>query len=843
MYGEPELRLELQDAEWPLEFINHDRKIARAIVYDKMGNFYFVRAVRDDDFGTATLIETAGGGVEQGEDLIAAIKRELKEELGVQVDVLCKIGVISDYYNLIHRHNINHYFLCQINTFGEKNLTVDEIENFHLSTLKLTYEEAVREYENRAATKLGRLVANRELPILKRAKEIINKGLIKKYTFGKPFQTESIVLPVEACGGMPPYGTIHLPDENDGGFTYSYHMNENDIVYGLGEANRGINKRGFLYTSFCSDNPNHLEDTVSLYGAHNFIIISGSSSFGLYIDCPSSLTFDIGYTRINELVISCRHADLDLYIIEGKNAYDITKQFRKLIGRSYIPPKFAFGFGQSRWGYKTQKDFWKVADGYRKNHIPIDMIYMDIDYMDDYKDFTVSKEFADFPAFVSKMKKNNIRLIPIIDAGVKIEPDYEVYEEGVANNYFCKRWDGSDFVAAVWPGYTHFPDFFQPEVRQWFGSKYQRLTEQGIEGFWNDMNEPATFYTPEGIRNIKEYIEAFFSQPLTNDSVWEIQGKLLNLANAAEDYRSFYHNIQGNLVCHDTVHNLYGFQMTRAAGEALQKISPDKRCLLFSRSSYIGMHRYGGIWTGDNKSWWSHLLLNLKMLPSLNMCGFLYIGADLGGFGSNTTRDLLLRWLALGVFTPLMRNHTALGTREQECYRFEHVEDFRHIIGVRYRLLPYLYSEYMKAALNDDMYFKPLAFEYPDDEMAANIEDQLMLGNEIMIAPVYTQNANGRYVYLPEEMILVRFLPNGTIDTEILPKGHHYISVPLNVVPLFIRYGKCIPIAGVAECVAELDTGNMEFVGYKKSSYVLYEDDGYTRNYDMDAHCRVLEFQ
>lgn len=177
MYEEQELRLELEDTEWPLEFIDHDRKIARAILYDEMGSFYFVRAVRDDDFGKATLIETAGGGVEQGEDLLTAIRRELKEELGVQVDIVCKIGVVSDYYNLIHRHNINHYFLCRINTFGEKNLTVDEIESFHLSTLKLTYDEAISEYENRANTKLGRLVANRELPILKRAGEIMSNRL------------------------------------------------------------------------------------------------------------------------------------------------------------------------------------------------------------------------------------------------------------------------------------------------------------------------------------------------------------------------------------------------------------------------------------------------------------------------------------------------------------------------------------------------------------------------------------------------------------------------------------------------------------------------------------------
>lgn len=660
--------------------------------------------------------------------------------------------------------------------------------------------------------------------------------MIKKYTFGNPIPTESVVTPIEQADGMPEYGKLNLTK----GFKFTYTMASDDIVYGLGEANRGINKRGFIYTSNCSDDPNHVEDTVSLYGAHNFIIISGKTTYGIYVDYPSNLTFDIGYTRIDELIITCDDANLDFYIIDGDNAYDIVRQFRKIIGRSYIPPKFAFGFGQSRWGYKTKEDFLEAAKGYRENHIPIDMIYMDIDYMDSYKDFTISDEFPDFPEFVKEMKDRNLRLIPIIDAGVKIEENYDVYEEGVANHYFCKKEDGTDFVAAVWPGYTHFPDVLNPEVRSWFGTKYKLLTDDGIEGFWNDMNEPALFYTPEGIRKTKEAMKDFISQQETVDSVWDMRDRLIHLANNPDDYASFYHNVNGKMIRHDKVHNLYGFNMTRAAGEALQEISPEKRCLLFSRSSYIGMHRYGGIWTGDNKSWWSHLLLNLKMMPSLNMCGFLYTGADLGGFGADTSRELLLRWLALGVFTPLMRNHAAIGTREQECYRFENIEDFRHIIGVRYRLLPYLYSEYMKAALNDDMYFKPLAFEYPDDPMAANVEDQLMLGNEVMIAPVYTQNAKGRYVYLPEEMMLIKFLPDGSISKEILEKGHHYISVPLNVVPLFIRSGKCIPIANVAECVAELKTDNMQLIGYKDSSYELYEDDGYTRDYDMEAHCRTL---
>ena len=517
------------------------------------------------------------------------------------------------------------------------------------------------------------------------------------------------------------------------------------------------------------------------------------------------------------------------------------KQFRHVIGRSYIPPKFAFGFGQSRWGYTTMEDFRKVAAGYRENHIPLDMIYMDIDYMDAYKDFTVNPEnFPDFPAFVKEMKEQDLYLIPIIDAGVKVEKGYDVYEEGVENRYFCQREDGSDFVAAVWPGDTHFPDVLNQDARRWFGDKYRILIDQGIEGFWNDMNEPAIFYSSEGLEEAKKLAGEFAQDQDGRIHVWEMQGKLNGIANNSEDYCRFYHNVNGEKIRHDKVHNLFGYNMTRAAGEAFRRIDPQKRFLMFSRSSYIGMHRYGGIWMGDNKSWWSHILLNLKMLPSLNMCGFLYTGADLGGFGADTTRDLVLRHMALGVFTPLMRNHAALGTREQECYQFEDIEDFRNVVNVRYRLVPYLYSEYMKAALNDDMYFKPLGFVYPDDKMAVRIEDQLILGNEIMIAPVYQQNARGRYVYLPEEMKFVKFLADGTISEEVLQKGVHYVDIALNEVPLFIRNHKCIPVVEAAQCVKDIDTAKLQLLGYDGSSYLLYEDDGIHKEYENPENYRKL---
>ena len=672
--------------------------------------------------------------------------------------------------------------------------------------------------------------------------------MIQKYRFGTPFATEAVVEEIQISQGKPDYGTVSLEE----GFLFSYSMQEEDIVYGLGEANRGINKRGYCYISDCADDPNHTEDKLSLYGAHNFILVSGRETFGLFVDYPGKLTFDIGYDCPDLLTVSCARADLDLYVLEGESPADIVKQFRKMIGRSYIPPKFALGFGQSRWGYKTKEDFVRVAENYRKNHLPIDMIYMDIDYMEEYKDFTVNQEeFGDFSAFVEAMKEKNIRLVPIIDAGVKIEEGYPVYEEGIAQRYFCVREDKTPFTAAVWPGYTHFPDVLNPKARAWFGEKYRFLTDMGIEGFWNDMNEPAIFYTPEGIEEAKGLMKAFLADQET-DARWDttlgekvtflqLRGQLEELSNRKKDYEQFYHQVDGKLIRHDQVHNLFGYNMTRAAGEGFAVIDPEKRFLMFSRSSYIGMHRYGGIWMGDNKSWWSHILLNIKMLPSLNMCGFLYIGADLGGFGANTSRDLLLRWLALGVFTPLMRNHAAIGTREQECYQFGNMDDFRHILGVRYRLIPYLYSELMKAALEDELYFRPLAFDYPEDKMAAQVEDQLLLGRECMIAPVYTQNAAGRYVYLPERMKFIKFLPDGTLFEEVLEKGHHYVEIALNEVPLFIRGGKCIPVADAAECVEALDMGTVKLLGFAGASYRMYDDDGVHKDYENPRNWKMLE--
>lgn len=649
--------------------------------------------------------------------------------------------------------------------------------------------------------------------------------MIKKYVYGNPFPTDAVVESIEKSEDKLPFFEVN------GNGEYVYHLLEDDIVYGLGEQVRGINKKGWKYISWNYDNPNHQEDTQSLYGAHNFIIISGSVTFGAFFDYAGKMDFDIGYTNRDTLKIKANKNDLTIYIITGENEKDIVKQFRKIIGKSYVPPLWAFGYGQSRWGYKNEQDIRTVAEKYKSADIPIDSIYLDIDYMERYKDFTIDKErFPDFESLVKDMKSQGIHLVPIIDAGVKIEKDYNVYEEGVKENYFCKNADGNDFVGAVWPGRVHFPDFLQPSTRKWFGEKYSVLTKLGIDGFWNDMNEPAIFYTEDRLSDTCEKIKQLTSTNMGINEYFEFTEMVAGLNGNIGDYDKFYHNVDGKMIKHSDIHNLYGMNMTRSAFEALKEINPEKRTLFFSRSSYIGAHRYGGIWQGDNKSWWSHILQSMQQLPALNMAGFLFIGSDVGGFGANTTEDLMLRWLQYSLFTPLFRNHSADGTREQELYRFDNVDVASKMIKIRYSLIPYLYSEFLKAVLNDEMMFKPLAFDFPNDCMAKQVEDQLLIGNELMIAPIYKQNAQGRYVYLPEEMMLVRMKSYDDYTTEILSKGHHYVDVALNELVFFVRNNKAIPFNKTAENTSKIDLKSIKLVGYENSSYTMYSDNGYSPN-------------
>ncbi len=654
--------------------------------------------------------------------------------------------------------------------------------------------------------------------------------MISKYIFGNPYYTEAVVEDIDAARTAPKGIDIAAGQQ----LVLTRPLTDSTAVYGLGQNVRGINKRGYVYTSFCTDIAGHTETTSSLYGAHNFVIFRDEELLGVFVDFPGKVTFDLGFERGDRAVITVDGSDAVVYLITGDSLMDITTQFRRMTGKSYVPPKWGFGYQQSRWGYKTAEDVRQVVRQSKAAGCPLDAVCLDIDYMEDFKDFTVSRErfggYEGLAALSAELKGQGVRLVPIIDAGVKVDENYDVYTEGRDKGYFCRDGEGKPFVAAVWPGRSVFPDVLNPEARRWFGGLYKRLLDCGIEGFWNDMNEPSIFYTPAGLNAALAEVDSVRDKNVGIYDYFRLLGVFNDMSRRPEDLKAFYHNTPQGAIAHYGLHNLFGFNMTRAAHDAFRRTLTDRRILLYSRASSIGMHRCAGLWTGDNCSWWSHLLLNIKMMPSLNMCGFLYSGADIGGFGSDATEDLVMRWLQFGIFTPLMRNHSAWDTRPQEVYRFRLAKEMAGVVTLRYRLLPYLYSEYLKAVNSDGMLFRPLAFDYPSDRIACRVEDQLMWGESVMLAPVYEQNAAGRYVYLPEDMLCVRFRGAQTVSSTPMPAGHHYVDIPLTELVIFVRRGQLLPLGDPAECTDRLSGGHLELIGWGSDTMTcrLLDDDGVT---------------
>jgi alpha-glucosidase len=359
----------------------------------------------------------------------------------------------------------------------------------------------------------------------------------------------------------------------------------------------------------------------------------------------------------------------------------------------------------------------------------------------------------------------------------------------------------------------------------------------GIKGFWNDMNEPSIFYTPKGLDNLFELLKDLEeNKENAGIEVFLARETLLNIANNPEDYRSFFHKLDdGSLINHDKVHNLYGFNMTKATADELKELNPNERYLLLSRSSYPGLHRIASIWMGDNKSWWEHMLVNIRMLQSLNMMGFFYTGADIGGFGADSSAELVIRWMELGAFTPFYRNHTALNTRPQEPWQFdeESLNIMRDIVRLRYAFIPYTYSEYMNSVKESVPFVKPLSFVFEGDRVK-DIEDQYMYGDSLMVAPVHEQNKKGRYVHLPD----VKWLnwtacKYGERNMKVYEPGDYYIQAYLNEIPLFIKENSLIVLSEPMNYVGEKDITELTVIGLVSDHaiYNYYDDDGTTYNF------------
>ena len=615
--------------------------------------------------------------------------------------------------------------------------------------------------------------------------------MVKKYVFGTPIETDAVVKEIKE--------TI-WNDElfKKEGNVFQYSLKPDEIVYGLGENVRGMNKRGWRYVSNCSDNPNHCEHTNSLYGAHNFIMMGDgvSETYGLFVDTPGTVIFDVGYTDIDRLSIAMENENYKIYLIEGETYQDVVREFREMIGRSYIAPRWAFGYGQSRWSYETADEVREVVREYRKRDIPIDSIYLDIDYMERYKDFTINRDsFADFENLVEEMKKENIHLVPIIDGGVKKEDGYDVYEEGKENGYFCKDENGEDFVIGVWPGKCCFPDMLNDEARRWFGDKYRILIDKGIDGFWNDMNEPASFHGE-----------------LPSDVVF-----------TDEDQKS----------THAAMHNVYGHLMSRATYEGLKE-QTGKRPFVITRACYAGSQKYTTVWTGDNQSLWSHLQMAVPQLCNLGLSGLAFAGTDVGGFGADCTAELLCRWVQVGAFSPLFRNHSSNGSIYQEPWQFgeKTVDIYRKFVELRYRLLPYLYDLFAECEKTGLPIMRPLVLHYEKDENTWNLNDEFLVGEHLLVAPVLEQGQTKKMVYLPEG-IWYDFNTGKRYEG----KQYHLVDAPLDTCPMFAKAGSMIPTYEVMQYVGEkpYDTLNM-LVFPGEGTYVHYQDNGSDFAYQGGAY-------
>ncbi|MEI8027221.1 MAG: TIM-barrel domain-containing protein [Pseudomonadota bacterium] len=630
------------------------------------------------------------------------------------------------------------------------------------------------------------------------------KTPVTRYRLGNPFVTGAVTLGESnfPCETLNHLQALESEKKPDGTVVLSRAMTRDTEIFGLGQTMGNVNKRGARCRMYAIDDFQHTPEKESLYGSHPFFIWKSKTEvFGVFVDYPGEVIFDVGFSDSNKLTITTATADLDVYFIQGSSLKDITKTFLHLVGKPFLPPRWSFGYHQSRWGYVTQQDVESIVAKFETHQIPLDAVYLDLDYMDDFKVFTISEErFPKFKNMISSFKTKGIRVAPIIDPGVKIEKGYEVYEQGMEQGLFITDKDGKPFQASVWPGLTHFPDFLNPKARAWWGAKYKMLHDMGIDGFWNDMNEPAIFYSPEGLeKSVKTLVDTTTKDKNLGIKFLFLVDEIKKSQNSREDMKAMYHQTESQgRVSQDLVHNLFGMKMAESVKEGYDSFAPDVRYHLLSRSTYIGQHRFSGMWTGDNASWWEHLKLNIQHMCSLGLCGFYYAGADIGGFSYDSSGELLTRWNQLAVYMPLFRNHSNLFCKHQEPWAFDSdtLNHSRNSIRFRYALLPYLYSSYVEALESSEPPIRMLGFDFEADARARSTEDQFLCGSSLLAAPILANQARGRVVYLPETHLHwnVESLEERS-HLKILPKGDHYVEAPLGASPLFLRENTLLPLA------------------------------------------------
>lgn len=471
----------------------------------------------------------------------------------------------------------------------------------------------------------------------------------------------------------------------------------------------------------------------------------------------------------------------------GSHLRDIVTNYTYLTGRVPLPQKWVLGYQQSRWGYSVSPEkVQEIATKLRENDLPCDVIHFDIDYMDGYRVFTWNKEkFTDPQVFVSKLRDQGFRVMPIIDPGVKQDKKYKIYKEGIKKGYFVKNPDGTVYVNKVWPGDAVFPDFGREEVQQWWADNCKYLVDTGTAGIWDDMNEPASF---EGE---------------IPDNIVFSDGKCPST--------------------HKKLHNVYGHNMAKATYNGLKKYS-HKRPYVITRAAYAGTQKYSTVWTGDNQSLWPHLQMMIPQLCNLGLSGFTFAGTDIGGFGADATAEMLTRWIEAALFSPLYRNHASMGTRAQEPWVFGEptLSIYRKYLKLRYRFIPFLYDLCYKETKNGLGIMRPLVLNYDQDPAVRTMNDEYMVGDELLVAPVVQEGQNTRAVYLPAGEWIDFW--NGV---EYAGKRTILVEAPIDKLPLFVKKNTIIPWGPEVSHISDEPNEIMTFRLYgQHASYTHYQDNG-----------------
>ena len=583
--------------------------------------------------------------------------------------------------------------------------------------------------------------------------------------------------------------------------------------YGLGDKPGPLGKRGHAYQMWNTDAYGFQEAWDPLYKTLPFLLaVRPGLAWGLLLDSTHRTGFDLAVTSPDAIGLSAVGGAARYHVFAGPSPKDVLERYTALVGRISLPPLWALGYQQCRYSYETAERALEVVRLHRSKKIPLDVLWLDIGFQDRNRPFTAHPEhYPDLGGTVAAIAADDVRTVVIADLHVPHAPGegYAPYDSGRQGGHFARLEDGEDYVGEVWPGDCVFPDFTRAATREWWGTLHREFyLEHGIAGFWNDMNEPAVFHSPG--HTMPHTVRHRIEEP----------------------------GFENRVAAHAEIHNLYGMQNARATHDGLIALAPDRRPFVMTRASYAGGHRYSVTWTGDNSSTENHMRLSTPQLLGLGLSGFALAGCDIGGFKGSPTAELLTQWIALGAFNPIMRNHTDLGSRDQEAWVHGEMHEAlrRASIETRYRLLPYLYTCVEEASRTGTPPMRPMFLEFDDAELAIE-EAQFMFGPALLVAPPPVDGLDDYPLKLPAG---VEWFDWWTGE-RVIAAEPVMLARRLGHVPVFARAGSIVPMQAVVQHTGERPAGRLVlhvYPGADGAAGSVYADDGTTHAYRDGAFFR-----